>query len=174
MEKKTKELIFVVISSMLLAIATSMVFGLAFVLVAVFKYKVTLFTVSVVFLILILIPTIYYPFKPDSQWDAFLITIYTIMSVFFGVIIVVCALAFIWYLITTPEYNVNILINVVTLALSICIAPLWYLIFKEKLDLPVKKTGAVLGYLFGSVLFHKILIETVVWPIRYFYPEIGL
>ena len=174
MEKKTKELIFVVISSMLLAIATSIVFGLAFVLVAVFKYKVTLFTISVVFLILILIPTIYYPFKPDSNWDAFLITLYTIMSVFFGVIIVVCVLAFIWYLITAPEHNVKILINVATIALSICTAPLWYLIFKEKIDSPVKKAGAVLGYLFASVSFHKILIETVVWPIRYFYPEIGL
>ena len=54
MEKKTKELIFVIISSMLLAIATSIVFGLAFVLLATFKYKVILFTVSVVFLILIL------------------------------------------------------------------------------------------------------------------------
>ena len=174
MEKKTKELIFVVISSMLVAIITSMVFSLAFVLVTIFKYKVTLFTISVVFLILILIPTIYYPFKPDSGWDAFLITIYTIMSAFFGVIIVVCALAFIWYLIIAPEYNVKILISVVTIALSICTAPLWYLIFKEKIDSPVKKTGAVLGYLFASVSFHKILIETVVWPIRYFYPEIGL
>ena len=174
MEKKTKELIFVIISSMLLSIATSIVFGLAFVLLATFKYKGILFTVSVVFLILILITSSYKPFKPDSKWDAFLITIYTIISAFFGVIILACVLAFIWYLITTPEYNVNILINVVTLALSICIAPLWYLIFKEKLDLPVKKAGAVLGYLFASVSFHKILIETVVWPIRYFYPEIGL
>ena len=118
--------------------------------------------------------SLYYPFKPDSQWDAFLITIYTIMSVFFGVIIVVCALAFIWYLITAPEYNAKILIDVVTIALSICTAPLWYLIFKEKLDSPVKETGAVLGYLFACVSFHKILIETVIWPIRYFYPEIGL
>jgi hypothetical protein len=174
MEKKTKKLIFVIFSSMLVAIATSIVFGLTFVLVAVFKYKVTLFSISVVFLILILIPTIYYPFEPVSDWDAFLIIIYTIMSVFFGVIIVVCVLAFTWYLITVPEYNVEILINVVALVLSIFTAPLWYLIFKEKLDSPEKKVGAVLGYLFASVSLHKILIETVVWPIRYFYPEIGL
>ena len=96
------------------------------------------------------------------------------MSIFFGVIIVVCVLSYIWYLITALEYNVDILINIGALALSICTAPLWYLIFKEKLDSLVKKAGAVLGYLFASVSFHKILIETVVWPIRYFYPEIGL
>ena len=174
MEKKTKELITVIISSILVAIITIILFGLAFVSITVFKYKVTLFTISVVFLISILIPTIYYPFEPVSEWDAFLITMYIITAVFFGVIIVVCVLAFIWYLITAPEYNVNILINLGTLALSVCIAPLWYLIFNEKLDSSVKKAGAVLGYLFASVSFYKILLESVVWPIRYFYPGIGL
>ena len=103
MEKKTKQLIAVIISSILLAIATSIVFSLAFVLINAFKYKGTLFTVSVVFLVLISITSIYKPFDPDSTWDAFLIAIYTIMFAFFGVITVVCILAFIWYLITGPE-----------------------------------------------------------------------